>query len=134
MRKLYALIALVFLLALYLSPQTFAGFATQPSQPGPTGPTGPSGADGATGPTGAVVNCNAVISPTSLGSSQNNYSPTSWSGADCVRLTASTPVNITGFDGTASQGRKTLMNIGATNAITLVANSASSSAGNKIAS
>lgn len=68
-----------------------------------------------------------VISPTSLGSSQNNWSPTGLSTASTIRVTASTPINITGLVGGASGRIIVIHNIGA-NAITLVNDSTSTAA------
>jgi hypothetical protein len=68
-----------------------------------------------------------VITPASLAANANNYSPTdaitpsaTWASADIVRLSASTPVNITGFGLIAddSKSRKYVCNVG-TQTITL---------------
>ncbi len=77
-----------------------------------------------------------VLSPASLGSSQNNYAPTGIDTASTLRITSSLAVNITGMAGLAAgtaptTGRKIkLINIGSF-AITLVANSGSSTAANR---
>lgn len=78
-----------------------------------------------------------VLSPASITVSQNNYAPTGIDTASTLRLTSSGAVNITGLAGLASgptaptSGRKIkLINIGSF-AITLVANSGSSTAANR---
>ena len=73
------------------------------------------------------------ISPTAIATSQNDYNPTNLSTASCLRLTASAAVNITGLQGGADGRLLTLYNIGATYAITLVSESASSTAANRFA-
>lgn len=73
-----------------------------------------------------------TISPSSIGSNQNNYSPTNWSTADIVRLTASSNYDITGFDASASVVRKLLWNVDTTDTLTLKHESASSTAANRI--
>lgn len=71
-----------------------------------------------------------TISPASIGASQNNYSPTGWSGADFVRLLASSTYNITGLDADVTHPDKLLANVGV-NAITLKHNSVSSDGNNR---
>jgi hypothetical protein len=72
------------------------------------------------------------ISPSSLGSSQNNFNPTGLASAAVLRLTASTAINITGLAGGADGRIITIMNVSSgANTITLKNNSGSSSAGNK---
>lgn len=70
------------------------------------------------------------ITSASLGASQNDYAPTGLATASVIRLTTSTPINITGLTGGADGRTLTLMNIGA-NTITLVNQSASSTAANR---
>lgn len=73
-----------------------------------------------------------VISPTSLGSSQNNYSPTGLSAATVLRLTSSVAVNITGLTGGAAGRTLIVHNVGSFD-ITLVSESGSSTAANRFA-
>lgn len=73
-----------------------------------------------------------ILSPASLGSSQNDYNPAGLAGAQVLRLTAGTAVNLTGLQGGASGRVMVLENIGS-NAITLVDESGSSSAANRFA-
>lgn len=70
------------------------------------------------------------ITSASLGASQNNYAPTGLAGASVIRLTASTPINITGLTGGSDGRLMVLTNVGA-NAITLVDQSGSSTAANR---
>lgn len=74
-----------------------------------------------------------VISPTSLATSQNNYNPAGLPTASILRLTSSANVNITGLAGGASGRIIALFNVGTTNTITLVNESASSTAANRFA-
>lgn len=77
-----------------------------------------------------------VISPSSLSGNQNDYAPTGIDTASTLRLTSSLAVTITGLAGAAgptapTSGRKIkLINIGSF-AITLAANSSSSTAANR---
>lgn len=71
-----------------------------------------------------------VISPTTIGSSQNNYNPTGLSTAAVLRLSASVAVNITGLAGGASGRVLVVHNVGSFD-ITLVWESASSTAANR---
>lgn len=73
-----------------------------------------------------------VISPTSIGANQNNYSPTSWSTADIVRLVGSGNYDITGFDATATTVRKLLWNVDTVDTFTIKHESASSTAANRV--
>lgn len=85
------------------------------------------------GTLGGAFVLTGLISPTSLGSDQNNYSPTGLATASLIRLTASTPVNITGLAAPALGGQVILLaNIGS-NTITLKNASGSSSAANRFA-
>ena len=83
--------------------------------------------------TGALF-VNSQITPTTLSSSQNNYSPTGLATANVIRLTASAAVNITGIAAPATNGQRlTLQNAdpaGGFN-ITLTANDANSTAPNR---
>ena len=74
---------------------------------------------------------NGVITPTSLGSSQNDYNPTSLSTASTIRQDASAAVNITGLAGGVNGRIIIFYNISSTFAITLVNESASSTAANR---
>lgn len=80
------------------------------------------------GPSGGAE---LVITPTTLAANADDYSPTSWSAANRVRLSASAPVNITGFDATATVGAKSILNTAA-DVITLKHEDAASSAVNRI--
>lgn len=73
-----------------------------------------------------------VISPGSLGSSQNSYNPTGLATASVVRLAASTPINITGLKAQASGVVIALHNIN-TNAITLTDEDSASTAADRFA-
>src|SRR3954470_1713451 len=64
------------------------------------------------------VTLSGQLSPASIGSSQNDYNPANLSTASVLRLTASTPVNITGLAAGADGRMITVINIG-TNAIVL---------------
>lgn len=74
----------------------------------------------------------ADLSPVSIGASQNNYAPAGHDTASVLRLTASAAYNITGLAGGVDGRILTLVNIGA-NTITLVDESASSTAANRFA-
>ena len=71
------------------------------------------------------------ITPPSLGSSQDNYSPTGWSGANTMRLASSVDVDIRGLDSTVTVERKIIYNIG-NKTITLKFNDGGQDAGNLI--
>ncbi len=73
-----------------------------------------------------------VISPASISTSQNDWSPTGLSGAGAIRIAASAAVNITGIAAIADTRTLWLHNISAY-AITLKDESASSSAANRFA-
>lgn len=73
-----------------------------------------------------------VISPTSIGANQNNYSPTSWSTADIVRLVGSGNFDITGFDAAATTVRKLLWNVDTVDTFTIKHENASSTAANRV--
>jgi|SRR6188474_17115 len=77
------------------------------------------------------VRFNAEIAPTILGASQDNYSPTNMALANVLLLTASTPVNITGF-ATGAAGRVLVVYNNSANNITLVHVSGSSTTSNQI--
>lgn len=71
------------------------------------------------------------ISPTALSTSQNDYNPTGLSGAAVIRQDCSANVNITGLQGGEDGREIELQNISAANTLTLVSQSASSTAGNR---
>ncbi len=71
----------------------------------------------------------SVTSPGSLGADQNNYAP-GIANSNVLRLTASTPINITGLAGMANNQVLLLINIGASQ-INLVNESGSSTAANR---
>jgi hypothetical protein len=73
-----------------------------------------------------------VITPTTLAASQNNYSPTGLADSSTLRLSASTPVSITGLAGGASGRILILTNVGSS-AITLEDEDAGSTAANRFA-
>ena len=72
----------------------------------------------------------AVISPGSIGSNQNDWSPTSWSTADLVRITSSVAIDITGVDASATKTVKYLVNVGSF-PVTIKHQDAGSSAANR---
>lgn len=75
----------------------------------------------------------ASLSPASIGANQNNYAPSGIADNTIIRLTASTPVNITGIDATQAAGQfLAIFNIGA-NTITFTDEDASSTAANRFA-
>lgn len=80
----------------------------------------------------AALLLQSVISPTSLGASANNYSPTSMSTSSWLRLTSSLDVDITGLATGASGRTVAIVNIGSFN-ITLKNASGSSTATNRFA-
>lgn len=71
-----------------------------------------------------------VISPASLATNQNDYSPTDWATATHVRLTSSADVTITGVSSVSALSSRYLINVGSNN-ITLAHNSTSSAVGNR---
>jgi hypothetical protein len=72
-----------------------------------------------------------VITPTQLSTDQNDYTPTGLADASTVRISSNALVNITGI-GTGTAGKiLNIVNVG-TIPITLVANSGSSSAANRL--
>jgi hypothetical protein len=73
-----------------------------------------------------------TISPTAIAAGQNDYSPTSWSGADIVRLTFTGSQTITGFSATATAVAKIIENIDTVDTLTIAHESASSSAANRV--
>lgn len=78
-----------------------------------------------------AVNFAGVISPTTLAADTNNWAPTGFSTSEFIRASASTPgFKITGLAGGTAGLQKTIVNVGSFN-ITLTANDANSSAGNK---
>jgi hypothetical protein len=79
---------------------------------------------------GAGGGAEVVISP-APGTTENNYTPTGWSGATIVRLNPSGASSITGFSATATAVRKTLVNISAFN-VTLQHQNTGSDAANRI--
>lgn len=72
------------------------------------------------------------ISPAQITSDQNDYNPTGLSGASCLRINSDAARNITGLQGGADGRIMTIYNVGSF-AITLVDESASSSAANRFA-
>lgn len=81
--------------------------------------------------TGALF-VNGAITPSSLGTSQNNYSPSGLSTANVIRQASSAAVNITGLVAPAINGQRlTLQNVNAVGGfnITLTANDANSTLG-----
>lgn len=76
----------------------------------------------------------AVVSPSSIGASQNNYNPTGLDTAFMLRLTASAAYEITGLAGGSTRGAEPLYihNIGA-NTLTFKDESGSSTAANRFA-
>ena len=73
----------------------------------------------------------SVISPTSIGASQNNYAPTGFATADILRITASGAFSITGIIAETTSTRKKIINIGS-NIITLTHQDVLSTAANRI--
>lgn len=73
-----------------------------------------------------------TITPSALTADVNDYSPTDWSQADVVRLSSDAARTITGFDASAGDPRKTLINVG-NNPITVSAQDALSTAVNRVA-
>jgi hypothetical protein len=73
----------------------------------------------------------SVISPASIGSSQNNYAPIGFATADILRITASSAFSITGIIAETTNTRKKLINIGS-NTITLTHQDVLSTAANRI--
>lgn len=73
-----------------------------------------------------------AISPTAIAAQQNNYSPTSWSGADIVRLTFTGSQTITGFDSVATAVRKIIVNTDTVDSLTIANESGSSTAANRV--
>lgn len=73
-----------------------------------------------------------IISPSSLSASQDNYNPTGLSGANTIRLTASTVIDITGLSGGASGRVIVIHNVGSST-ITLKDSSTSSDADKRFA-
>lgn len=71
-----------------------------------------------------------VISPTALVANTNDWAPTGLATATRVRVSASTPVNLTGLLAQSDGDYKILENVG-TNNITLTANDAASAAANR---
>lgn len=81
------------------------------------------------------LSLDSAVSPTSIATDQNDYAPTGHATASVMRLTSSANVNITGITNTGSytNGRLLIVhNIGSYN-ITLVAESASSTAAYRFA-
>lgn len=76
------------------------------------------------------------ISPTSFGTSQNDYAPTGWATASIVMLTPTASVSVTGFESSAitarQQLRKLIYNRSATYSLSFAHGSASSVAANRI--
>lgn len=73
-----------------------------------------------------------TISPTAIAAQQNDYSPTSWSGADIVRLTFTGSQTITGFSATATATSKLIENIDTVDSMTIPHESASSAAASRV--
>lgn len=95
--------------------------------------TGTWTADNESGPIrlGAQIAFDGSITPTILGSSQDDYNPTGWGNANVARLTASVPVNINGFAGGTNGRRISIYNVGV-NAISLVNEGVTSAAANRL--
>lgn len=72
-----------------------------------------------------------AVTPASLGTDQNDYTPTGWAALSTLLQASSTTVNITGFGATTDGDLKFVENIGASN-IVLVGNSVLSAAGSRI--
>lgn len=79
-----------------------------------------------------LVTESGIISPTSLAANANNYAPTGIGTASLVRLSASTPVNITGISASQTNGRTITFINNSANAITLVHGSGSSDSENRL--
>lgn len=71
------------------------------------------------------------IAPAALVSNTNDWAPTNWSTSAVVEVSASNPINITGFVATTDGDFKILDNVG-TSEITLTAQDTSSAAANRI--
>jgi hypothetical protein len=72
------------------------------------------------------------ITPAALSSNTNDWNPTSWATSAVVEVSATLPINITGFVATTDGDIKILDNTGA-NTITLTSQDASSAAANRLA-
>lgn len=72
-----------------------------------------------------------LISPSALSSSQNDWNPTGVATANTIRLSASSAVNITGIVAPTTDGKIVIVHNVGTNAVTLTANSSSSSSANR---
>lgn len=81
----------------------------------------------------AVISGSTTITA-NLTASVNDYAPTDWSSAGIVRLTASAPWTITGFDASAGTQRKLLVNADSTDNITIADSSGSSASANRVIS
>jgi hypothetical protein len=78
-----------------------------------------------------AVNFDSVISPASLSTNQNNWSPAGLSTANVIRFSCSPTVNITGLAAPATDGQVIVFdNVGTINC-TLTANDANSTAANR---
>jgi hypothetical protein len=81
---------------------------------------------------GPTLQLTPAITPAALTTSQNNYAPTGGGGASVWRISATTPVNITGLAvGQADGDVYVITNVGSST-ITLVHESASSTAANRL--
>lgn len=72
-----------------------------------------------------------VISPAALSGNTNDWAPTSFSTSSIIRLSCTSAFNLTGIAGGADGRVIVLHNIGATNTLSLVSASASSTAANR---
>jgi len=84
-----------------------------------------------TPPTEAANNAgNVVLTPPTIGSSQNNYNPTGFGNAGLLRIAASTAVNVTGLAAGATGRLVQVHNVGSFN-ITLTDSDTNSTAANR---
>lgn len=79
------------------------------------------------------VSLSGILRPAAISTSQNNYNPTGCDIAAIIYLTATTPVNITGLDCGRGAGRTMFVYNASASTITLVNNSGSSTAANRLA-
>lgn len=73
-----------------------------------------------------------TISPTAIAASTNDWTPTSWSGSERVRVTLTGNQTVTGFSSTATATRKLLVNVDSADTLTISHESASSTAANRV--
>ena len=84
-----------------------------------------------TGALGGGGGGTVVVSPSSIGSNQNDYNPTSFDSATILRLTSSASYNITGFNAAPAALQKKIINVGSNN-ITITNQDVLSIAANRI--